>query len=68
MEEIEYNQRVISLIERLIPKGTADRSETDEMFMLYNLRFKPSETGKHCAGCRARVYNRLKQYYYEINK
>lgn len=68
MEELEYNQRVINLIEKLLPKGTADRSETDEMFFLYNTRFKPWESGKHCAGCRARVYNKLKEYYKTIKK
>jgi hypothetical protein len=66
MEELEYNEKVINLVERLLPKGTADRSETDEMFMLYNMRFKPSETGKSCSGCRNRVYNRMKEYYYKI--
>ena len=66
MEEIEYNQRVITLVEKLLPKGTADRSETDEMFMLYNMKFTPRETGKSCSGCRNRVYNRMKEYYNKI--
>ena len=59
MEEIEYNQRVVKIVETLTPKGRAERHEIDELFMLYNMKFKPRETGKHCAGCVQRVMTRI---------
>jgi hypothetical protein len=52
----------------IIPKQTADNSETKELFLLYNYRFKPRETGTGCSGCRSRVYNRLLKYYNEIGE
>lgn len=63
MEEIDYDTRVRNLMVKLLPKGTADRGETDELFLLYNMKFKPRESGKSCSGCRQRVYNRMKIYY-----
>lgn len=66
MEEIEYNQRVITLVEKLLPKGAAERHEIDELFSLHNARFKPWEYNKNCSGCVSRVYNRMKEYYNKI--
>lgn len=64
--EEEYNQRVRELIPKLEKKMTADSQETNELFTLYNDRFKPHESGKQCSGCRARVFNRMKKYYETI--
>lgn len=66
MEEIEYNHRVKAIIEKLLPKGRAEKNEIDELFFLYNLKMKPTETGKSCAGCRQRVYKRMQEYYHTI--
>lgn len=64
--EQEYKERVKALILKLIPKGTAEKAETNELFTLYNDRHTPRETGKNCGGCRARVYQRMLTYYNEI--
>jgi hypothetical protein len=61
--EEEYKRRVKELIPKLSAKMTADSGETNELFQLYNDRFKPQESGKSCAGCRMRVFNRMKAYY-----
>lgn len=61
--EDEYQQRVKALMLILIPKGTANTQETDELFKLYNDRNLPHESGKQCSGCRARVFNRMRAYY-----
>jgi hypothetical protein len=66
MTEEEYNNRVIALIPKLIPKQTANGPETNELFELYNYRFTPKEYGKGCAGCRQRVYQRMLKHYNEI--
>lgn len=63
MTDEEYNQRVKALIPTLSQSLTANGPQTEELFLLYNYRFSPQENGKHCAACRSRVYNRLKQYY-----
>jgi hypothetical protein len=66
--EEEYNSRVKAIIEKLIPKGTADRPETDELFELYNDRELPTEDGKHCSSCRARVFKRMQKTYERIKQ
>ena len=66
--ENEYNERIKKLIPGLKERGRADRVETEELFLLYNDRFKPHESGKHCAGCRQRVFKRLLKYYESLNK
>lgn len=68
MEDLEYNTRVKVLMEKLIPKETADGQETNELFLLYNLRLKPRETNKGCTGCRQRVFKRMKVYYESLSK
>lgn len=62
----EYDNRVRELVPKLAAKMTADSQETNELFTLYNDRFKPFETGKHCAACRQRVFKKLQAYYETI--
>jgi hypothetical protein len=59
----EYDNRVRAIMEKLIPKGTADNQETNELFALYNDRMSPYESGKQCSGCRARVFQKMRAYY-----
>lgn len=35
-----------------------------DMFNVYNSIFERKEYSKGCAGCRAKVWNRLKEYYH----
>lgn len=62
----EYNRRVRSLMESIIPKGRAEKSETKELFELYNDRNLPFEYGTQCSACRGRVFNRMKAYWETI--
>lgn len=64
--EEEYKRRVKALIPSLSSTMTANGPQTDELFTLYNDRFTPREYGKHCTGCRQRVFNQLKAYYETI--
>lgn len=64
--EEEYLRRVKELIVKLLPKGRADASETNELFELYNDRNLPFESGKQCSQCRSRVYKRMLKYYESI--
>lgn len=66
MEDGEYKQRLKVLMDKLIPKGSADNSETTELFLLYNLRLKPRETGRSCPACRSRVFKRMVEYYKQL--
>lgn len=66
MTEEEYKQRVKALIPTLSQTLSANGPQTDELFLLYNHRFMPQENGKHCASCRTRVFNRMKEYYDSI--
>ena len=36
------------------------------MFILYNDRLKPRETGRSCGSCRLRVYRRVKSEYEKL--
>ncbi len=66
MEESEYNEKVITLMDKLVRTESADKSQTNLLFELYNYRFTPRETKKDCGGCRARVFKRMKIYYEQI--
>jgi hypothetical protein len=65
--EEEYKQRVRVLINKLISEGSG-KSETKELFELYNDRMTPRATKMYCGGCRVRVYNRMKAYYETIKE
>lgn len=66
MELTDYDNRVIALMDVLSIKGGADITESRQLFDIYNERFSPMENGIHCCGCRARVYDRVNEYYLSL--
>lgn len=66
IQHAEYIQRMDSLMPRLIEKGAESRADVTELFFLYNDRLTPRENKPECAGCRKRVFERMKRYYNEL--
>lgn len=62
MTDEEHKTRSLELIAKL-ERHEYNQQNIDELFLLYNERLTPREMGRSCAGCRARVFRRLKQYY-----
>lgn len=64
LSEDEYKRRLFALMPELIKRGRAkDRLQLDELFFLHNDKFTPFETGKHCSGCKSRVFKKMRDYY-----
>lgn len=43
-----------------------EQHQVTEMFLLYNDKILPRESGRSCGACRGRVYRRLKMHYDEL--
>ena len=48
---------------RIIRNYNGTKADCEEMYFLYNDRMEPREQYSNCGKCRARVFNRLKQFY-----
>lgn len=60
--DTEHKQRSLDIIKR-IEGGEQTRETMTELFFLYNDRLMPRETSMSCAGCRKRVFAKLKKFY-----
>lgn len=64
----EYFNRLKVLMDRLLTYHNPDKETNKEMFFLYNDQLTPREQGSTCGRCQARVFNRLKKHWEELNK
>lgn len=67
IEQIEWINRVNQLFTHIKTEQSRITAEqVTEMFILYNDRLKPRETGRSCGSCRLRVYRRVKSEYEKL--
>lgn len=59
----EWLKRCEALIESIGNSGQSTSAQTTEMFLLWNDKFSPRETGKGCGTCVARVWKNLRRNY-----
>ena len=65
----QIDEEIKALLEAiLLTKGRPTQEQIQSMFSLYNKVMAKNETGKHCAGCRARVYKGLQSYFEKKQK
>ena len=67
INQLEWINRVNQfLIQVKTEQSKVTAEQTTEMFLLYNDRLKPRETGRSCGSCRLRVYRRVKSEYEKL--